>query len=49
METLRPAEPSGVVLKPPTPITDPNFRYTPSHLTDIRKRFNEERARLEKK
>jgi hypothetical protein len=27
-------------------ILDPTFRYTPSHQTDIRKRFDEERKRL---
>lgn len=26
-------------MKPAVPITDPRFRYTPSHQTDIRKLF----------
>lgn len=34
--------------KPPIPITDPRFVYTPSHATDVRVRFNRERARLAK-
>ena len=33
-------------MKPTIPLTDPRFVYTPAHATDIRVRFNRERARL---
>jgi hypothetical protein len=31
-------------MKPPIPLTDPRFVYTPSYLTDIRKTFAKARA-----
>lgn len=34
-------------MKPLIPITDPAFKYVPSHATDIRKRFEQVRKQLE--